>query len=132
MSSWSIGTENEWIEVIILSQEKEPNTRINCLINIKVGEIDGQFKSSLLHKDIKLFRDQLHKMFWTLKGTATFNTLEKQIHLDLEMDFRGHILLEGKVSDAVITCNERKFKIDFDQTFLFSTISELDEVIENL
>lgn len=78
--------------------------------------------------ELEKFLLELRSLLETLSGTATFTTMEEQLSLKLASDGIGHIELRGEVEDQAGIGNRLHFKLQFDQTQLRTSVSELERV----
>jgi hypothetical protein len=134
MASWSIGKEYEKLVVEVLGSpvKDEYAVWIPVHITIRTGGFSGQFKATFLARDMVKFRDELRTIYESLNGNATFETLERQMHLKVTVDKLGHIYVDGELRDEVCISNKLIFHMDFDQTYLGHTVQELNEVITGI
>lgn len=80
--------------------------------------------------DFRDLRDSLEKMWQTLTGTATVDSMENELHLLASINKTGHVTWE-----ASLHCidgehiNELKFGMDEDQSYIPRLIAEIDSVL---
>ena len=55
--------------------------------------------------------------------------MEGQLYILLETDGLGHIRATGYLRQNTVSSTELSFEIEFDQTLLWHTISEIDEAL---
>ncbi len=129
--------ENEGVEIDVLRYEREPvgdphdDNWLTVKIEIAAGGFRGKAGACILTWELKRFLESLQSLYKTLHGEAVFQTLEEQIELKLSGDGKGHIHLDGKVLDQAGVGNCLTFEIDFDQTELFGSICELEDIVEH-
>ncbi|QDO84648.1 hypothetical protein FM037_17285 [Shewanella psychropiezotolerans] len=136
--SLSIGcSQNEQIEIKVEQYLHSPcgepfdDNWLLCSISVSFGNFSGTFSASFQTYDFVKFSEEVQKLYTCLKGTATFDSIEGQLEFKLTGDGKGRIELEGNCMDTVGIGNELTFSTGFDQTYLRSIISDLDEVIAN-
>jgi len=101
-------------------------------VEIQVGKFFGQIELLLTVSDIIRFKGQVECLYRDLKGRAEFTTVEDQVGLKIETDGLGHMTATGFLRDGVGFGNELSFTIEFDQTTLQRTISEIDKALRQL
>lgn len=136
--SLSIGcSPNEQIEIKVEQYRHSPcgenidDNWILCSISVLFGGFSGKFSASFQIYDFVKFSEEVQKLYTCLKGKATFNSIEGQLEFKLTGDGKGRVELEGNCMDIVGIGNELTFSTGFDQTYLESIISDLEEVIAN-
>ena len=129
-------SETERIEVDVLRYERAPSGEyhddnwLTSQFRVSVGGFHGQVdNAAILTYELAAFLTQLRPLYKTLRGTAEFSTLERQLHLLLVGDGIGHIALTGEVEDRVVGGNQLHFRLQFDQTQLATSIHELERVM---
>ena len=134
---WSLGyPERERILFELLPPVADKKTEgydwIRARAKIRVGNFHGQTELMLTVSDIISFKEQVECLHRDLKGFAEFTTIEGQVGLKLETDGLGHMNATGYLRDDVSFGNELSFTIEFDQTFLKQTISEINTALYQL
>ena len=128
-------SEQERITVDVLSYERPvcgeywDDNWLVVDISVTAGGFHGRASVSIITAELVSFSEQLHVLYERLTGTAEFTTLEGQLSLKLVGDGRGHIRLAGLVLDQAGVGNRLSFTLDFDQTFLPPSISDLNAVL---
>ena len=135
--SLSIGcSENEQVEIIINQYEHTPtgdsfdDNWLLCTVNVSFGNFTGTFGASFQSQDFIKFTQELKKLYACLKGTATFSSLEEQLEIKLTGNGNGGIELTGMCMDSVGVGNQLSFSTELDQTYLPSSIAELEEILK--
>ena len=135
MPSWSIGhPEKERIEVVLLSPPANDcgYDWVSARAHVAVGAFRAEIPMMILASDMQRFRDALEPLYRDLRGTAEFTTIEHQIGLKVEVDRVGHIRVTGHVKDDASFGNRLTFTLEFDQTILQRTLSELSRALSEL
>jgi hypothetical protein len=101
-------------------------------IKIQVGGFQAQVSLFLESSDFERFLPQARRLYETLEGEARFETIEGQIRLVLKGDGKGHINLSGKLLDSAGIGNELSFKLEFDQTLLKGSVSEVERFLQTI
>ncbi|MFA9441774.1 hypothetical protein ACDA63_19260 [Uliginosibacterium sp. sgz301328] len=101
---------------------------LNVIVSIKAGGFSGHFPTSFLTEDFFSFHEEVSALYETLKGSATFSTMEEQLSLSLVGNGRGGIKLTAVAVDEVGIGNQLKFAFPIDQTHLRSLLHDLKEV----
>ncbi len=134
---WSFGCSvEERISFTLTSEgadkESEGYDWIQAFVEIKVGGFHGKTDLYLTVTDINKFKKEIDTLYDKLEGIAELNTIESQIQLKLEGDGSGQMKLTGYLKDDASFGNKLSFEIGFDQTFLKSSISELNYVLKQI
>ncbi|HEV2209805.1 MAG TPA: hypothetical protein VG167_13585 [Verrucomicrobiae bacterium] len=127
-------SENERIEIDVHGYERAPvgeywdDNWLIVEIRIRVGGFCGKAQASIITSELTKFASELGPLFETLAGTAEFTTMEGQLKLQLIGDGKGHIELRGEVADQAGIGNRLHFGLQFDQSQLGRSMSELQRV----
>ncbi len=137
MPFFSVGyPEKERLEVNLLvtpaNLRANSDEWIQALVSVEVVGFKAEVEISMLISDMIRFKDQLEPVYQNLRGKAEFNTLEGQLYILIEPDNLGHIEATGYLLGNVYLDNKLSFEIQFDQTLLWHTISEIDEALFEL
>ena len=134
MPSFSVGSiDKERVEVKLRpSRPKSHDEWLNGLVKINVGAFQGELEISLCLSDVVRFKEQLEPLYEKLEGVAEFKTLEDQLAIRIEVDRLGHVYASGYLLDRFERGNKLHFNIVYDQTLLWHTIAEIDEVLLEL
>ena len=137
MPFFSVGyTDKERVEVKLLGRPADPKSEgydwIKGLVQIDVGAFKGELEISLWLSDIIRFKEELEPVYENLKGVAEFKTIEDQLAIRIEVNKLGHVQASGYLFDDFVCGNKLYFKISYDQTLLWHTISEIDEALFEL
>ena len=103
---------------------------VYAMIEIAAGAFGGQFEAMLRAEEFARFRDELCPLYQNLIGTATFDTREGWLRLNVEGDGKGHFHAKCEAHDYPGTGNRLAFGIDFDQTELPDVVRGLDVICE--
>lgn len=134
---FSFGTRsnNERIEIDVLRYERQPvgeyydDNWLITKITVGAGGFRGKVDVSLMTDELKEFLGSLQELYKTLRGEAVLETMEDLLELRLQGDGKGHIKLFGRVLDQAGFGNCLNFSLSFDQTELFGSISQLEDVV---
>ena len=130
-------SEHERIEVDVRGYERAPigeyydDNWLTVEIRTNAGGFRGKASAAFLTGELVKFVSELRPLFETLKGSAKFETMEKQLRLHLTGDGKGHIELKGEVLDQPGIGNRLSFTLKFDQSQLNVSIRELEKVISS-
>lgn len=72
---------------------------------------------------------QLQRLYATLRGIATFQTVERQVGFTLTGDGKGHIELVGFLKDRGGGDNSIQFRLSYDQTLLPRSITQIEALL---
>jgi hypothetical protein len=127
-------SERERVEVNVLRYEHAPvgeyydDNWLKIEIHVQAGGFEGKVNAAILAEDLQRFLSQLRPLYETLNGSAKFETMEDQLNLKLVGDGNGHIELRREVADRPGIGNRLHFTLQFDQSQLRASISELEKV----
>jgi hypothetical protein len=96
---------------------KSSNYYIKGLIWITTGDLYS------FYKELKNCQEKV-------KGQANLNSYENNLHSTITYDEFGHAVLRGKFTEKYEEENTLEFELKSDQSYLNSTISELERMIE--
>ena len=137
MSFFSIGfPERERVEVSLLGGAADPASEgfdwVRARVRVEVGGLSGDVEIYMCLSDIIRFKEQLEPVYRNLSGAAEFTTIEGQLSIRIEVNHLGHVRATGYLLDDVTTSNRLSFDIQYDQTMLRRTISEIDKALAGL
>jgi hypothetical protein len=96
---------------------------------VHVGRFSAEVSPYLRRRDVVAFRDGLKLLYDSLQGTTRFEDLEGVVSIEVTVTKTGHVTVHGRVrgdrEGAEPICLE--FVLQLDQTFLASTLRDLDE-----
>ena len=97
-------------------------------IEIKSGNyyVKGEFYTST--GELFEFYEQLTDCYDRVNGSAKFLSSEQNLDLTVEFNEQGHIRVFGTFSEYAHRINELKFEFETDQTFITSTLNELQSI----
>ena len=126
------GIEQERLTISVTGYEGEPSDDyawMGVVVSISAGYFSGKFPASFVSQELAEFYRQGMILYETLKGSAEFSTLERQLGFILTSNSLGHIELKGEARDVAGTGNTLKFSLTFDQTQLRSSLAQLAELL---
>lgn len=130
--TFRLATEREHVIVRVYVDDAldaaDPIDWVAADITVAAGAFSGTYAANLTARDFPPFRRELSLLHQRLHGTATFETLEDQLRIEVEGDSKGHMLARCEATDAAGTGNELRFRIEFDQTELAPTLRGLDAI----
>jgi len=72
---------------------------VYATIQIRAGAFRGEYEALLRTDELASFRDQLATLHAALNGSATFETMEHWLRVDIQGDGRGHFLAHCEARD---------------------------------
>jgi hypothetical protein len=90
-----------------------------------VGGFTGSYATDLRADEFRKFCEELRQLYQTLRGDATFETLEGQVVLVFSGDGLGHVAVKAELMDRAGTANLLRCAFDIDQTYLPAIIESL-------
>lgn len=103
---------------------------VRAEIEIKSGNFSVKSSFYISTGEIYDFSQELKQCYNTLSGIANLNSYEGNLKLVGEFDGIGHVNFKGYFSEHNEFTNELKFEFVSDQTFIRSTLDELDEIVQ--
>jgi len=97
-------------------------------VAVVVGAFRGSYEAVLRTDEFARFRDDLQVLHNSLKGGATFETMERWLAIHIEGDGRGHFTAKCEARDQPGMGNQLTFELAFDQTELPAVLRDLDEL----
>ena len=129
MTFFSIGfPDKERLEVTLLGSAPAPKSEgdwAKAVVHVQVGAFNGELGIWICVSDMIRFHDELEFVYRNLAGVAEFKTIEDQLYIKIEVDKLGHVQASGYVIDDFAAGNKLNFNIQFDQTLLCHTISQI-------
>jgi hypothetical protein len=89
----------------------------------------GETNLYLEADDFDSLLPDLRQLYESLRGNAEFKTIENQVGFRLTGDGRGHIELRGHLLDRFGDGNRLDFTLNYDQTLLWHSIAEIDNLL---
>ena len=135
MPSWSIGhSGRERVEVLLLSPPANDSGYdwVSARTHLEIGAFRAEIPMMILASDMTRFLAALEPVYRDLRGIAEFNTIEGQLGLRVECDCLGHVRVTGHVTDDPSFGNRLTFTLEFDQTILRRSLSELRVALSEL
>ncbi|HXQ37443.1 MAG TPA: hypothetical protein VN843_25760 [Anaerolineales bacterium] len=134
---FSIGyPDKQRLEVICLGRPGdtglEGNDWVRALVQVEVGVFKGELEIDICLSDMIRFKEELEPVYENVGGVAEFKTIEDQLFIRIEVDKLGHVQASGYLVDDFVAGNKLSFHINYDQTLLWHTISEIDEALFEL
>ncbi len=85
----------------------------------------------ILHlSEVASFLEQLQTLSTSLKGSASLDCMEPNLHVQLEVDRLGHVNLGVKITPDHLS-QAHKFRFEIDQTYLLPVIRALRRLFDN-
>ncbi len=129
MTSFTLGEHGTDCFTIHIKESNQRTEYWPVTVEIKSGGFSGQFKAEFLLQDLTRLYADLQRLHHDLLGSLTFHTLEAQLEFEMVGDGRGHFEVTGIARDKQGSQNELFFCFAFDQTFVPTTLGELDDII---
>lgn len=130
------GASRERIEIQITRVEaaeaRDPSNWMRARVSLAARGFSGNYEMSFMAGDLISFGRELELLHRDLNGIAHFRTMEGQLYLQLTGDRLGKISVLGEARDEPGIGNRLKFQLEIDQTYLASTIREVNALIESL
>ena len=93
----------------------------------------GSFNFIARLGEFEAFRDQVKRMYETLRGTAQFASIEDHVTVDATIDRLGHVFWKIALSShghTAPTSPELTFSIEEDQTLLWNVAAKIEDMLE--
>ncbi|MCC6801817.1 MAG: hypothetical protein IT319_02945 [Anaerolineae bacterium] len=103
---------------------------LHATVTIRTGKFSGEVPGLVRAEELAGFRKQLETVYKSLEGAAEFETMERWLSFQVEIGRTGSVTLSGTIQDEVSAISNRLlFAFEYDQTFLSSTLSQLQEAV---
>ncbi|MBK7183674.1 MAG: hypothetical protein IPH89_12440 [Bacteroidetes bacterium] len=102
---------------------------LSSIVQFNVGSFSGKFKAEMQTFDFEIFKKELEIAFDKLNRSATFETIEGQVNLDIAGDGVGHFEAKCLLMDQAGVGNELRCELELDQTQLPEIIDQLNKII---
>lgn len=102
---------------------------VKSQITIRVGGFNGNITASLRTDEFFRFKEELSKLYSTLKGQASFSSMEHWLTVHVEGDGLGHFEADCVVMDEAGIGNRLQFRLVFDQTELPGIVKSLEGIL---
>jgi len=122
--------QRERLEFVFPSGGRHMQGWLHPMVTIVAGPFSGATDVYCDASDFALLLPELQRLYDALRGTATFSTIERQVGFTLTGDGLGHIELRGFLYDRAGGSNRLDFAINFDQTLLWHSVSELRDFLK--
>ena len=122
--------ERERLEFVFPSIRRDSEGWLHPVVRISAGPFFGSANAYCELSDFTRLLPELQSLYDTLRGTATFETIEGQVAFTLTGDGLGHIELRGFLTDSAGGSNRLNFAIAFDQTLLWHSIPEFQDLLD--
>lgn len=133
--AFRIGRSSREHVVVCVSRREHPEASdywdgnwVYASVEIAAGVFRGTFEAQLRAEDFVRFRDQLRPLYENLGASATFDTMEGWLGIDIKGDGKGHFHAACTAVDQPGVGNRLTFGIDFDQTELPDILRGLDAI----
>ena len=104
---------------------------LHSAVSIQAGGFTGQAQVFCDLQDFTSLLSEMESLYTTLSGTAMLQTMETQVGFTITGDGLGHISLEGFLLDRCGDGNRLEFRLDFDQTLLWHSVSDLRHLTQS-
>ena len=104
---------------------------VESSVDVSVGAFTGKYKACLRTDEFKSFRDGLDSLYKTLKGKASFASMEDWVEIQVTGDGLGHFRAVCTLRDAAGVGNTLRFDLQFDQTELAVMLKSLIRIDES-
>ena len=99
-------------------------------VEIYVGAFRGGYSADFNSWAFSDFQAELQELYRTMSGSAVFTSYERQLELTMTCNNTGQIQVRGEAMDYAGTGNLLKFRIDIDQTYVPTILSDLRLALE--
>jgi hypothetical protein len=110
----------------LASSAVESEVWLDAVVTAQASSLRGEAKVSIMKGDFARLLSGLRPLYHSLRGAATFDTLEDQVGFTITGDGMGHIVLKGFLRDRAGGDNRLEFTLRFDQTLLAQSIAQID------
>ena len=104
---------------------------VDSSVDVSVGAFAGKYRACLRTDEFKTFRVGLDPLYKTLKGNASFTSMEDWVEIRVTGNGLGHFRAGCTLRDAAGIGNVLKFDLHFDQTELAVMVKSLTRIQES-
>ena len=130
MNEIKIGSDSEFVKIEI-PRAYSSEGWAQSPVEIKTNNFHGTINPWIEENDFVLFSKALEALYETLKGSASFETMEGQIEFKLESQAGGQIEMSGLAWSEACYGSKLEFSFLLDQTFLQEPLKKLKSIIGN-
>jgi hypothetical protein len=112
------------------ADNKEDANWLSCRLVLTVGPFRTDLAVSFTTYDFPQFLRELKAAHAQLRGTASFQTLEDALRLDILVEPSGRARVSGVVQVANEVQATLSFSYESDQSFLGKTLQELEAAVQ--
>jgi hypothetical protein len=102
---------------------------VGVRVKINTQGLAADVAISIFPAELLRFEEALKPVYRDVRGSAEFTTLEQQLAIKVEIDKLGHVTATGFLKGDIGGSNQLRFTLNYDQTLLWHTISEIDEFL---
>jgi hypothetical protein len=102
---------------------------LHASVEVHAGGFDGRASGAIRAQELVVFRDDVAALARSLRGRATFSTMEDWLAIEMTGDGRGHVEVTGRLHDDPGSVNRLMFRLEVDQTHLSHVLAALDDVV---
>src|SRR5262245_34460174 len=114
------GAGRETLVIDVIARERPHSTDaedgnwLHASVQVHAGGFDGRASGALRAEELVIFRDGVAALHQSLRGTATFSTMEGWLAIQMAGDGRGHIALSGQLHERPGSVNRLVFRLEVD------------------
>lgn len=135
----TIGTEKQFVKIQVAgktypdSMDRWDGGWLNSKINLLLGSFNGIFNANLRIDEFKNFLKDVERLNKTLKGQATYQSMEDWLIIEIEnVDSLGNLSASIVAKDSLEGNNKISGTIMLDQTYLKTIIAEIKAMLGKL
>jgi hypothetical protein len=98
-------------------------------VNVAAGSFRVSYDALFQVAELQGFESQLSSLYSAPEQTAHFETLERQLSLELTGNIRGAVTLRGIAEDQPGIGNRLHFSLSLDQTQVGSALQQLRDIL---
>lgn len=102
---------------------------IPSAVRIDAGAFRGSYEALFRTDEFEQLRDQLRPFYDKLKGTATFDSMDQYLSIEITSDGIGHFTARCEARQDASSGDLLVFHLAFDQTELPAILGDLDELL---
>jgi hypothetical protein len=127
MATIHLGSDSEYVKITLPSPYASEGW-CQAPVEIAVLCFRGRIEPWLEAGDIEDFASQLRSVYESLEGEAKLTPREEQFTLRVQAKTGGHVTVSGVAWSNATFENKLEFTLELDQSFLPSTLAQLEEV----
>lgn len=101
---------------------------VECDVAVRAGAFRGTFRASLRPEEFAAFRNDVLRLHRDLRGLGRFDSMERQLAIEIRGDERGHFKGSCRLRDRVVDGNLLECELELDPTDIPPMLEQLADI----